>query len=173
MEIFKFSKKGDEGKTSLLSGARVSKASLRPETYGTLDEASSAMGLAKVFTRNRTIQNMIETLQQDLWVLGAQLSADSPETAQCHSIGTEPTARLESWIEELQKEAPLPKRFILPGGNPASAAIDLARTIIRRAERRAISMKEAGELDCPEVHAYLNRLADFLFTLARFAEVKG
>ena len=131
------------------------------------------MGLAKAFTRNQTIQTMIETVQQDLWVLGAQLASDSPSAAQTCSIGTEPTERLEEWIEELQKEVPLPKRFIFPGVNPASAAVDLARTIIRRAERHAVSLKEAGEMDCPEVHAYLNRLADFLFTLARFAEVKG
>ena len=102
-----------------------------------------------------------------------RLASDSPSAAQTCSIGTEPTERLEEWIEELQKEVPLPKRFIFPGVNPASAAVDLARTIIRRAERHAVSLKEAGEMDCPEVHAYLNRLADFLFTLARFAEVKG
>ena len=174
MQPFVFSKKGDQGTTSLLSGTRISKASLRPETYGTLDEASSALGLAKVFTQDESIREMILTLQQDLLVLGAQLSSE-PECAgdAIHCIGFEPTARLEVWIAELQKEVPLPRSFIFPGGNPASAALDLARTIVRRAERRATALKEAGELDSPEVHSYLNRLADLLFTLARFAEVKG
>ncbi|MFZ2446856.1 MAG: cob(I)yrinic acid a,c-diamide adenosyltransferase [Syntrophobacteraceae bacterium] len=172
-DVFVFSKKGDQGTTSLLTGKRVSKASLRPEAYGTLDEASSALGLAKVFSESEATRKMIETVQEDLLVLGAQLSVDSdPASAGKYHIGTERTQRLESWIEQLQKEVPLPRQFILPGGNAASAAIDLARTIIRRAERRTMALKEAGELDSPEAHSYLNRLADFLFTLARFAERK-
>ncbi len=172
MDIFTFSKKGDEGQTSLLSGERVSKAGLRPETYGTLDEASSALGLAKVFTDSETIRDMISAVQEDLLALGAELSCEGEGMDQ-YRIGSERTARLEKWIEDLQREVPLPRRFIFPGGNPASAALDLSRTIIRRAERRAVALKEAGELDDAEVHSYLNRLADFLFTLARYAEVKN
>lgn len=171
MEIFTFSKKGDEGQTSLLTGARVSKASLRPEAYGTLDEASSALGLGKVFTGDAKIREMIGVVQEDLMILGAELACE-PSKEATYRIGTERTERLERWIAELQKEVPVPRHFIYPGGNPASAAIDLSRTIIRRAERRAVALKEAGELDSPEVHSYLNRLADFLFTLARFAEIK-
>jgi cob(I)alamin adenosyltransferase len=172
VDIFTFSKKGDQGQTSLLTGGRVSKSSLRPEVYGTLDEASSALGLAKVFTRNEAIQEMIRTVQEDLVVLGAELSCEGPAEKQ-YRIGLERTARLEEWIERLQREVPLPRQFIFPGGNPASAAVDLARTIIRRAERRAVALREAGELDSPDVHSYLNRLADFLFTLARYAEQKA
>jgi len=172
VDVFTFSKKGDQGQTSLLTGGRVSKASLRPEVYGTLDEASSALGLAKVFTRDATIQEMIRTVQEDLVVLGAELSCEGVAEKQ-YRIGTERTARLEEWIERLQREVPLPRQFILPGGNPASAAIDLGRTIIRRAERRAVALRESGELDSPDVHSYLNRLADFLFTLARYAEQKA
>jgi len=165
-----FSKKGDQGTTSLLTGERVSKASLRPEAYGTLDEASSALGLAKTFTRNEAIGEMIQAVQEDLVVLGAQLSDTGPAPA--HAIGTGRTKRLEDWIAKLQEEVPVPRQFIYPGANPASASIDLARTVIRRAERRTMALKEAGELDSPEVHSYLNRLADFLFTLARYAEKK-
>ncbi len=171
MSIFTFSKKGDKGTTSLLNGERVSKASLRPEVYGTLDEASSALGLAKVFTCSEGVREMIQTVQEDLLVLGAQLSDTSPDPK--YSVGTERADRLEQWIAKLQEEVPMPRQFIHPGGNPASASIDLARTIIRRAERRAAALKEAGELDTPEVHSFLNRLADFLFTLARYAEKKG
>jgi cob(I)alamin adenosyltransferase len=171
MEVFNFSKKGDEGNTSLLTGERVSKASLRPEAYGTLDEASSALGLAKVLTGNNTIREMIQAVQEDLVVLGAQLS-DTAETPR-YTIGGGPVERLENWIVQLQTEVPLPRTFIHPGNNPASAAIDLARTIVRRAERRTMALKEGGELDSPEVHSYLNRLADFLFTLARYAGHKA
>lgn len=172
MDAFTFSKKGDQGETSLLEGTRVSKASLRPEAYGTLDEASSALGLGKTLTANTSIREMILTVQEDLLLLGAQLSCESSGDT-TYRIGTDRTARLERWIEDLQREVPLPREFIFPGGNSSSAAIDLARTIIRRAERRVVALKEAGELDSPEVHSYLNRLADFLFMLARYAGAKG
>ena len=172
MEVFVFSKKGDSGKTSLLTGERVSKASLRPEAYGTLDEASSALGLARAFTQNHAIQDKIVTVQEDLLILGAQLACES-EVQPDYQIDASRTLRLEQWIQELQAEVPLPRQFIFPGANAVSAAVDLARTIIRRAERRCIALKESGQLDDPEVHAYINRLGDFLFTLARYAEVKG
>lgn len=171
MDVFVFSKKGDGGETSLLTGTRVSKASLRPEAYGTLDEASSALGLAKVFTQNRHIRDMIEIIQEDLVVLGGELACEDKDL-QCR-IGTERTQRLEKWIETLQQEVPIPRRFIHPGGNPSSAGIDLARTIIRRAERRVMALKEDGAVHDPDIHSYLNRLADFLFTLARYAEKRG
>lgn len=172
MEIFTFSRKGDQGETSLLIGGRVSKASLRPEAYGTLDEASSTLGLSKVFTQDETIRRMIDTVQEDLLILGAELSCEDPY-ASSYIVQSEHMSRLEQWIEELQREVPLPRNFIFPGGNPASASLDLARTIIRRAERRVVAMREAGMVTRPEVHAYLNRLADFLFTLARYAEKRA
>lgn len=172
METFTFSKKGDGGETSLLTGKRVSKASLRPETYGTLDEASSALGLAKALTANETIRTMIRTVQEDLLMLGAELSWEGEKDPR-YCIGTERAARLSDWIQELQQDVPIPRAFIFPGENAVGAAVDLARTIVRRAERRAVALRDAGEIDDPEVHSYLNRLADFLFTLARFAETKG
>jgi cob(I)alamin adenosyltransferase len=172
MGTFRFSKKGDHGETSLLTGERVSKASLRPETYGTLDEASSALGIAKALTENAQIRAFIERVQEDLVILGAELACEGGATTP-YQIDAEQTERLELWIEELQKEVPLPRQFIQPGANAVGAVLDLARTIIRRAERRAVAMKEEGLLDHAVVHAYLNRLADFLFTLARYGEKKG
>ena len=172
MEAFKFSKKGDGGETSLLTGERVSKASLRPETYGTLDEASSALGLAKALTENMTIRQVIEAVQEDLLVLGARLASEKGSEGK-HRIGPEQASRLEMWIEDLQNQVELPRQFVLPGENAVGAAVDLARTTVRRAERRAVSMREAGLLDDPEVHAYLNRLGDCLFVLARYADKKG
>jgi len=172
MDIFKFSKKGDKGETSLLTGQRVSKASLRPETYGTLDEASSALGLARAFAGNEKIVDMIRLVQEDLLALGAQLSCEGDKKKD-YQIGSDRELRLEKWIEELQREVPFPREFIFPGENVVGAALDMARTIIRRAERRAVGLKEEGLLDNPDVHSYLNRLADFLFTLARYADKKG
>jgi cob(I)alamin adenosyltransferase len=172
VDVFEFSRKGDSGETSLLTGERVSKASLRPEAYGTLDEASSALGMAKAFAQNSAIKDMITTVQEDLLILGAELACEREVQAE-YQIGVNRTLRLEQWIQELQEEVPLPRQFIFPGANAVSAALDLSRTIIRRAERRCIALKESELLDDPEVHAYLNRLADFLFTLARYAEEKG
>ncbi|MDY6934089.1 MAG: cob(I)yrinic acid a,c-diamide adenosyltransferase [Spirochaetota bacterium] len=172
MGIFKFSTKGDKGETSLLSGERVSKSSIRPETYGTLDEASSALGIAKALTQNDKIMEMIEEVQEDLVILGAELASER-DGGKKYQIEMDHISRLEEWIEELQKEVPLPRKFIHPGETAVSAVLDLARTIVRRAERRAIAMKEEGLLDHKEVHSYLNRLADFLFVLARYAGAKG
>ncbi|HYA01571.1 MAG TPA: cob(I)yrinic acid a,c-diamide adenosyltransferase [Syntrophobacteria bacterium] len=172
MDAFCFSKKGDHGETSLLTGERISKASLRPETYGTLDEASSALGIAKALTENVQIRTFIERVQEDLVILGAELACEVGGKAP-YQIDPGQTERLERWIDDLQREIPLPRQFIQPGANAVSAALDLARTIIRRAERRAVAMKEEGLVDHAEVHAYLNRLADFLFTLARYGEKKG
>lgn len=170
--IFSFSKKGDGGETSLLSGERVSKGSLRPETYGTLDEAGAALGLAKALCTHRRIREMIETVQSDLLVLGAELACES-EARKEWLLERERIVRLESWIEELQQEVPLPRKFVLAGENPVSAALDLARTIVRRAERRAAALKEEGFRVRAEAASYLNRLADFLFTLARYAAEKA
>ncbi|SHF10937.1 cob(I)alamin adenosyltransferase [Desulfacinum infernum DSM 9756] len=168
-EVFRFSKKGDQGETSLLTGQRVSKGSLRPETYGTLDEASSALGLAKAFCPDEKVREMIRTIQEDLVTVGAELACEAPQRSRWR-VETAQIERLERWIEELQEEVAVPRHFILPGANPVSASLDLARTIVRRAERWAARAREAGLEVRAEVQAYLNRLADFLFTLARFTE---
>lgn len=172
METFKFSKRGDQGQTSLLGGSRVSKASPRPEAYGTLDEASSALGLAKASTRNPTILSLVETIQQDLVTLGAELACEEPEK-NGYRIDPQRIVWMEEWIDKLQREVPLPHVFVLPGANATSAALDLARTIIRRAERRVVALKEAGLLEHSCSLSYLNRLADLLFVLARYAEKHG
>jgi cob(I)alamin adenosyltransferase len=171
MNVFIFSKNGDRGTTSLLTGERISKASLRPDAYGTLDEASSTLGLARTFTLNDAILEMIHAVQEDLLILGARLSDTAPDSK--YSIGSERIQRLEDWMVKIQEEVPMPRHYIYPGANSVSALIDLARSIIRRAERVATALKEAGEIDSPEVHSYLNRLADFLFILARYAEKRG
>ena len=115
---------------------------------------------------------LLDAVQKDLIVLGAELACDSGNRVD-RRIEPARTIRLEQWIHELQEEVPLPRQFILPGANSISAALDLSRTIIRRAERRCVALRETGQIDDPEIHAYLNRLGDFLFTLARYAEEKG
>jgi cob(I)alamin adenosyltransferase len=167
----KFSKKGDQGETSLLGGQRVPKYDLRPETYGVLDEASSALGVAKAATDNQKIKDIIFDIQKDLLVMGAELST-LPEDYDklARTIAQEDADRIENIIDDLQKDVTLKREFIYPGETVISAQIDVARTIIRRAERKAALLKSEGIIKNPLINQYLNRLADMLFTLARYEE---
>jgi cob(I)alamin adenosyltransferase len=170
----KFSKKGDTGETSLLGGQRVPKFDPRPDTYGTLDEASSILGVARAATGNQYIKGVLLGVQKDLLTLGAVLST-LPEDLDKLKIGIgEPdVSRIETLIDDLQKNVTLKNEFIYPGETVVSAQIDVGRTIIRRAERKAAKLKADGLLDNEYVHQYLNRLADMLFTLARYEEQNG
>jgi cob(I)alamin adenosyltransferase len=167
----KFSKKGDMGETSLLGGQRVPKFDLRPETYGTLDEASSIMGVARAMTSDARIKELLLSIQKDLLILGAELSTlpeDIPKLGKI--IDATDVQRIEDTIDDLQKVVKLKNEFIYPGLTVVSSQIDVARTVVRRAERWAARLKEAGYISRPEIQQYLNRLADMLFTLARFEE---
>lgn len=170
----KFSKKGDAGETSLLGGQRVPKYDLRPETYGTLDEASSIMGVARAMTSDGRIKEILFGIQKDLLILGAELSTlpeDIPKLGKI--IDASDVQRVEDLIDELQKNVKLKNEFIYPGQTVISAQIDVARTVVRRAERWTARLKEAGFISRPEIQQYLNRLADMLFTLARYEEQSG
>lgn len=167
----KFSKKGDKGETSLLGGQRVPKFDLRPETYGTLDEASSIMGVARAMTTDARIKEVLLSIQKDLLILGAELSTlpeDVPKLGKL--IDASDVQRVEDLIDDLQKVVKLKNEFIYPGKTVVSSQIDVARTVVRRAERWAARLKDAGYISRPEIQQYLNRLADMLFTLARFEE---
>lgn len=170
----KFSKRGDRGETSLLGGQRIPKYDLRPETYGTLDEASSALGVARAMTNHEKIRDILLSVQKDLLVLGAELSALPDVYGKLtRTIADEDIARLERWIEELQAEVPLKNEFVYPGETVVSSQIDVGRTIVRRAERWAARMKSEGMIPNERINEYLNRLADMLFTLARYEEGKS
>ncbi len=170
----KFSKKGDQGETSLLGGQRIPKYDLRPETYGTLDEASSALGVARAMTDREEIGAILLSVQKDLLVLGAELSALPDVYGKLtRTITDEDIARLEKWIDELQEDVPLKNEFIYPGGTVVSSQIDVGRTVVRRAERWAARMKSEGMIPNERINRYLNRLADMLFTLARYEEGKA
>jgi cob(I)alamin adenosyltransferase len=170
----KFSTKGDKGETSLLGGQRVPKYDARPDTYGTLDEASSALGVARATTGNRKIKDIILGVQKELLIMGAELSTLPDDVKMLtRRIGEGDVQRLEGFIDELQNEVQLKNEFIYPGETPVSAQIDVGRTIIRRAERKAARLKADGQIDNENIHKYLNRLADMLFVLARYEEQKG
>jgi len=166
-----FNKKGDSGTTSLLFGHRVPKHSARPEAYGVVDEASSALGLARAFTSEVKVKKIILGIQEELVLLGAELATLPEEIDRLKARITEKHAdRLEKLIEEYEKLVQMPRAFVPPGGTPAAGALDLARSIMRRAERRIAKLYEEGEVTNPQILSYCNRLADLLFTLARYEE---
>ena len=165
---------GDNGETSLLYGGRVSKNDLHTEAYGITDEAGSAMGLACALSQDQRVQDLIRELQKELFTIAAELATepDKYELFQQHfkPVTPEMVQNLEKTIDSLEEGVEMPNVFILPGGSPASAAIDLARCIIRTAERRVVALREAGKLTNDLIVIYLNRLGDLLFVLARYED---
>lgn len=168
-----FNKKGDQGQTSLRFEERASKANPRTEAYGTIDEAVSALGLARCWAAPR-VQEVILSVQRELFVVGAELATPEEHYAKTVAQGLVVTPqmvdRLEALVDEFEGKIELPKGFVIPGGSQSSAALDLARTIVRRAERRVVALKEGNLVQNDEIMRYLNRLADLLFILARFEE---
>ncbi len=167
----KFSKKGDRGYTRLMGGQRVLKSGPRPEAYGTLDEASSALGIGRATAIHPKTKEVIVDIQKDLLILAAELATTDEDQKQFPNRITEDhVGQLERTIDELQRDTVLKKEFVLPGDTLASAAIDLGRTIIRRAERRVVRLMQEKLIQNTEALRYLNRLGDLLFTLARYEE---
>jgi len=167
-----YTKTGDDGTTGLLYGGRISKDHLVTEAYGTTDEAVAAMGLARSHTSEASMGEEILALQRELFVVGADLAAN-PDRRDRLSPGVslvtaDMTGRLERRIDELVAERPLPDVFVVAGANPASAALDVARATVRRAERAVAALARTGRKINPEVGRYLNRLSDLLFVLARW-----
>lgn len=165
-------KVGDKGTTRLFTGTTVSKHSLRIESYGTIDELCSAMGLARSLSQQDLIRQIIHAVQHTLFQLGAELATDNPAKApfKLDPIGASHVTELETWIGKIEPGVKLPPSFIIPGSTTASAALDVARTVCRRAERVIVAMKDAGETDNAELVRYVNRLSDLLFLLARLEE---
>lgn len=160
-----YTKTGDEGKTSLANGTRVSKSNARVETYGTIDELNSQIGVARSFLQDETIDQWLGLIQQELFSIGTVLATpgDKAVPKRIQLPSAEP---LEKIIDNCDEELPPLRNFILPGGTKAAATLHLARTICRRAERRLVTLKEQETID-PAILKYLNRLADLLFSLAR------
>jgi cob(I)alamin adenosyltransferase len=175
-----YTRTGDDGKTALGTGERRAKHDLRIEAFGTIDEANSAIGLARVATASDAICARVDAMmlcvQNDLFDLGADLCV--PPNAQGK---TEPLRIIQSQVDRLEREidelnaelGPL-RSFVLPGGSPAAAAMHLARTVTRRAERLLVALADApGEEVGGPALRYINRLSDFLFVAARYVNQKG
>lgn len=167
-------KTGDAGETGLLYGGRVSKDDLHTEAYGSLDEAISALGLARSLAPDAPWAARVLELQRELFVVGAELATGPGHRVELEKhfnvVTPQMVEALHAWVIDLEAAVPLPEGFVIPGGSPPGAALDLARTFVRRAERRAVSLHRGGELENREVLRYLNRCSDLLFMLARQAE---
>ncbi|MFL5732562.1 MAG: cob(I)yrinic acid a,c-diamide adenosyltransferase [Chloroflexia bacterium] len=162
---------GDEGYTDLMGPERVAKYDLRPETYGTLDEATSALGLARALSGQERVREIIHQVQHDLYLMMAEVATPVAQLEKLPYLMTEEQANwLDTTITELEAGLELPKQFIMPGASAASAAIDLGRTIVRRAERHAVRIIHEGRMPQGQVLRYLNRLSSLLFILARYEE---
>lgn len=173
-----YTKKGDDGTTGLWYGGRVEKSSLRTEAYGTLDEACSTLGVARALCApdQAELADDILALQNELFVAGAEL-ATAPEASErledgISRITSDMTDALDGVIDRYMARVNLPPKFVIPGGNRISAQLDVARTIVRRAERRVVAIQLAGELASTEVLRFLNRASDLCFAMARAVDVK-
>jgi cob(I)alamin adenosyltransferase len=172
-----YTKKGDDGTTSLWYGGRVPKSDGRTEAYGAVDEAGSALGLARALCGpgETEIAADILRLQNDLFIAGAEL-ATAPEAADRLEDGVtrvtgEMADELDAMIDRYMDRVELPPKFVIPGGNQLSAQLDIARATVRRAERRVSALAQADELAAPEILRFLNRASDAVYAIARFADV--
>ncbi|MFL5798528.1 MAG: cob(I)yrinic acid a,c-diamide adenosyltransferase [Actinomycetota bacterium] len=172
-----YTKTGDDGSTGLLYGGRISKADPATEAYGAVDEAVAAMGVARALTENMAFHADLLRLQRELFVVGAELAANPDARERLVpgvSLVTEDMVlRLEQLIDSTVAEHPLPNEFVVPGATPLSAALDVARSVVRRAERRTVAFRDAGGAVSDELLRYLNRLSDLLFCVARWQAGHG
>ncbi len=160
-----YTRTGDHGDTSLFGGSRVPKNDPRIEAYGTVDELNSFVGLARAHPLPQSVDDVLQQVQADLFEIGARLA--SPNTDRFAGVDAARIAELEQAIDAMERElAPLTS-FILPGGAPAAAQLHVARTVCRRAERCVVALHDDATI------AYLNRLSDYLFVAARFANLKA
>ena len=164
-----YTRRGDRGETDLFGGPRVAKDHLRVEAYGSVDELNAALGVALAETSHEDIRNLVRSIQEALLDMGAFLSSPDSERSEKRGVRQPLDAEVEALEEQIDTfEAELEplRNFVLPGGTPAAAAFHLARTVCRRAERRAVSLDREVPVAAPALR-YLNRLSDLLFVLAR------
>lgn len=165
-----YTRTGDAGETSLVGGARVKKNCVRLEAYGTVDELSTALGaIASDRMCDDEVKGQLQEVQNELFNVGSYLATDPGDgKPECISLTPEKLAQLESWIDALDEQTPKINAFVLPGGCELSSKAHTARVVCRRAERRILDLSEESYVD-PKVLQYVNRLSDYLFIAARYA----
>ena len=162
--------RGDAGQTSLAGGIRVSKASLRVEAYGNVDELNSALGVARSICEDRALEELTLSIQRELFQVGSALATPPESTKPQVPVTQEMVDRLTAEVHRIEAIEGVLSDWSLPGARPSSAAFDMARTVCRRAERGVVRLVEAGETIPPAVLPYLNRLSDLLWLIGRKIE---
>ncbi|MCC5942534.1 MAG: cob(I)yrinic acid a,c-diamide adenosyltransferase [Balneolaceae bacterium] len=161
-----YTKKGDKGRTALFGGTPIEKHHTRLHAYGTVDELNSVLGVALTHKISNTGKEILNTIQNQLFTLGADLATPLSKKSKVERITDDHIEKLEGWIDQLDANLPALTSFILPGGTPAAASLHLARTVCRRAERFTVDLKSVEAVN-DETVIYLNRLSDLLFVMAR------
>ena len=168
-----YTRTGDSGETGLYDCTRVRKDDIRVAAYGDVDELNAWLGVVRASLDDAEVRPMLERVQRDLFAIGARLADPAHRIAgrveKAAAVNEEDIRRLEQWIDQLEQDLPPLRRFILAGGSPAGAALHVARTVCRRAERAMVTLERAYGADAfePSLLVYINRLSDLLFTMAR------
>ena len=169
-----YTKTGDDGETNLLYGSKVSKNDPRCEAYGSTDEVVSVLGLARALCDDKTVKQILLNLQHEMFIVGAELATDKSKyqylEKNLSTVTDDMVIEIERRIDEINGSIQLPNAFIIPGASKGSSAVDLARSQLRTAERRIVSLKQQGLLVNPVVLRYVNRVSDLLFVLARYED---
>ena len=166
-----YTKRGDKGETDLLGGSAARKDSLKVESYGCVDEASSFIGVARYYCKNKVIKERLKEIQNKLLVLGGFLASDAKgKEIMKDQIKEDDIKLLEEYIDEYNQKLPPLTNFILPGDDEVAAHFHVARTVVRRAERRIVSLTSQEPDLNPLIQKYVNRLSDLMFVLARYSE---
>lgn len=168
-----FSGTGDDGSTGLLGNQRVPKFHPRPAATGALDEAAAALGLARALAGDLQTRQLIVEIQRDLYHIMAEVAATRDQAHRFRKLGVDRVAWLEAEVRRIGDQISMPKGFVVGGDSAPGAALDLARTIVRRAERAIVELAHEGELDNPPLLAYLNRLSSLCFVLALWENRKA
>jgi cob(I)alamin adenosyltransferase len=163
-------KRGDGGETGLVGDVRVSKAHVRVEAYGTVDELNTFLGLARVMTDDPAIRELVKKIQRELFAVGAALATAPAASGKEPPVTTDMVDALTGEVHRIEAIEGILADWSIPGEHPASAAFDVARTVCRRAERRVVGLIESGDPVNPQILAYLNRLSDLLWLLGRLVE---
>lgn len=162
-----YTKTGDSGLTSLFGGGRVQKNAVRIEAYGTVDELNATIGVVRAHKPSHRIEEMLTIIQNELFVLGSDLATPQNSRVEIDRITPEMSARLESWIDELDAQLEPLRYFVLPGGSVTASFLHISRTVCRRAERCVVTAKNIESIS-DEAIIYLNRLSDLLFVMSRY-----
>lgn len=166
-----YTKRGDKGQTSLIGGSRVSKTHTRIEAYGTVDELNSIIGVIRDSAKERSLDEFLVEIQNRLFTIGSELASTPDSKMLIPKLKEEDILVLETEMDRMDEDLPALKNFILPGGDLTASHCHVGRCVCRRAERRVVALADESEVD-ERIIRYLNRLSDYLFTLARYYTAK-